>query len=310
MARWRYIMYGVLFGVMTMRTVHGGMYEYLPTLRGGHGGGTEKEIAKNTSTAELHRLSTARSRGRFTLSQTVHSAKSPRVDEGKKTSTGRTTKRKKRKKRRRKTKDGGKGPEKKRKKKRRRIQSPNGSNQKYRRRRAGMKKSLVAKTKKAKKKQMVKKQELTTKKIIVRRKKQSKSKRPRKVLRRKKRRKSNSSPMTSAPASSSLPLDSGTILPVPKHSASEPREVLPMSCNCGIDRSSGIGKCYYFLDETKLYCRRRECKPKFICITKDDNRPSLTCIRKKKTRRIVRTGAGICREVEWQSYMYVPYTDL
>lgn len=62
-----------------------------------------------------------------------------------------------------------------------------------------------------------------------------------------------------------------------------------------------------------MYCRQRECKPKFVCVSGGDGDgggelensrvPKLRCMGKKKTHCLIHIGAGRWQEVELHSYM-------
>ncbi len=79
----------------------------------------------------------------------------------------------------------------------------------------------------------------------------------------------------------------------------------PETCSCMPAQGLSNGVCWKFTNKGKHECKKRKCKPQFICVVGANT--GITCMRKMVTKRIVSTGPGICREEAMKSYAYVPY---
>lgn len=81
---------------------------------------------------------------------------------------------------------------------------------------------------------------------------------------------------------------------------------LPYYCTCRIVRSSFFGACYFYTDLRARVCASRKCAPTYGCVGRKV-KTGVTCIRRKKTKRIIHSGWNRCKTVDINEYFYVPY---
>lgn len=81
----------------------------------------------------------------------------------------------------------------------------------------------------------------------------------------------------------------------------------PETCKCKLAKGLDRGICYYYVDKFLRSCKSELCAKNFICVVGGE-RTGTTCIRKKRTRRVVSDGEGTCRTVIVDEFTYIPYS--
>lgn len=79
----------------------------------------------------------------------------------------------------------------------------------------------------------------------------------------------------------------------------------PNHCQCVQSKAPGNGWCWYYYNDDSYYCKKRRCRPKFVCVS---YHTGLTCMKRKTKEKVVPITLDTCRTVRMESTIYVPYS--
>lgn len=79
----------------------------------------------------------------------------------------------------------------------------------------------------------------------------------------------------------------------------------PRLCSCKLAKGLHNGACYYYTNSSYSRCRRRKCRPSYVCV--QGYYTGMKCMLRKITSRVVYYGYGKCKTKRTLNYTYTLY---